>query len=148
MATMTAPARLTSRHHFNEKDKSGKNKKGALELIDYYYHEPGDLMIDAYVAYPEKAEMQIADYPESQPVNKRLRYEVRGDGKVLADGMFQAWILGRGKIDADVTGVKKLVLSTTRDWCARNSADTLFWGDAVLVTKNGKEIRLASLKPE
>jgi hypothetical protein len=143
---MTAPVKLTSLHRFNEKTSSGRNKKEPLELTDFYYHEPGELMIDAYMVWPRKAQMLIADYAESQPVGKRLHYEVKGDGKILAEGIFHAWILGKGEIDVDISGVKELVLSTTKDKTVRNVADTLFWADAVLETADGKNIRLSKLK--
>ncbi len=142
---MTAPVRLTSLHKFNEQERDGRNKKGAHELTDFYYHEPGELFIDAYMAWPPQAQMLIADYPESQHINKRLRYEVKGDGKVLADGVFNAWILGKGEIDVDVTGIRELTLSAVRDQAKNNVADTLFWCNAVLMTGDGKQIRLADL---
>ena len=103
-------------------------------------------MIDAYLLYPALAALLLADYPESQSINKRLQYEVKGDGKILAAGIFNAWILGKGEIDVDVSGVKELVLSTVRDCTARNAADTLFWADAVLETRDGKKLRLGDLK--
>lgn len=144
---LTAPAMLTSRHHFNAKNKDGKNQRGPLELTDDFFHEPGELMIDAYMLYPAQGKLLLADYPESQSINKRLQYEVKGDGKTLASGTFNAWILGKGEIDVDISGVKELVLSTVRDWTARNAADTLFWTNAVLETREGKTLRLSDLKP-
>lgn len=143
---MTAPAKLTSRHHFNRKRADGKNTRNRLELTDDYYHEPGELFIEAWQLWPQKAQLLLGDYPESQSINKRLKYRVLGDGKELASGMFHAWILGRGSINVDVTGVKALTLETRKDWVRRDAADTLFWGNAVLRTADGRTIPLSSLR--
>ena len=144
---MTAPATLTSRHRFNPKKADGRNSRGGLELTDDYYHEPGELFVEVRQLLPQKAQLLIGDYPESQQIAKRLNYQVLGDGKELASGMFHAWILGRGSVDVDVTGVQHLTLETRKDQCKRGTADTLFWGNAALKTADGKTIPLSSLKP-
>lgn len=146
---LDAPAKITSIHKFNEQDpKSGRNKRANLELTDDFYHEAGNLLIDGYLVYPAKAEFLLADYPENQAVSKRLNYEIKGDGKVLNSGVFMAWILGKGDIDVDISGVKELELVTTKDYQSRNGADTLFWANAVIVDKDGKVIPLSSLVSE
>ena len=142
---LTAPAKLTSWHHFNEKGDNGQNKRAFNELTDVCYHEPGELFIDEYAVFPAKAQLLLADYPEVQSIAKRLTYEVRGDEKVLATGMFRSWILGTGNIDVDVTGVKTLALATTKDG-SKNVADTLFWANAVIQTRDGKTVKLSELK--
>ena len=109
-----------------------------------FYHEPGELMIDAYALYPAKAQLLVADYPEVQAIAKRLAYEVKGDDRVLASGAFQSWILGRGVIDVDVSGVKSLTLATTKD-AAGSVSDTLFWANAEVVRKDGAVVHLAAL---
>ena len=144
---LTAPAKLTSRHHFNPKRADGRNSRRPFELTDDYYHEPGELFLDVRQVWPRKAQLLIGDYPENQQIAKRLHYRVLDDGKPLASGMFHAWILGRGDIDVDVTGVKTLTLETRKDCFKRGTADTLFWGDAALKTADGKKILLSSLKP-
>lgn len=145
---MTAPAKLTSLHRFNEKTAGGQNKRGPLEFTDIYYHEPGELILDVWHVWPAKAQLLVGDYPENQQTTKRLHWRVLGDGQPLADGMFQSWILGRGEIDVDLTGVKELTLETVVDNKRRGSADTIFWGNAVLTDKNGKTIPLSSLNPK
>ncbi len=145
---LTAPAKFTSLHHFNEKGKDGLNHRKPLEMTDNYYHEPGDLAIDALVVWPPKAQFLIGDYPETQPVAKRLNYQVSGDGKELAAGMMQPWILGKGVIDADITNVKELTLQTVKDRVSRNGANTLFWADAKLITADGKTVNLSDLVPK
>ncbi len=144
---MRSPAKLTSLHRFHPKKADGRNRRAPLELTDDYYHEPGELRVDVWHVWPRTAQMLIADYPESQPVGKRLIYRVLGDGKTLASGRFHAWILGKGSVDVDLTGVRTLTLETTKDHCKRGTADTLFWADALLRTADGKTIPLSSLKP-
>lgn len=106
--------------------------------------EPGNLYIDIYNAWPNNQRTAFTGRaPEDHGTQRPLQYVVRGDGKTLAEGKFGAWILGEGRVDVDVTGVKKLTLSSATP--NKNRAGTLFWGEAVLETKDGKTIRLADL---
>ena len=144
---MSAPAKLTSLHRFHPKKADGRNRRASLELTDDYYHEPGELLIDVWHVWPRTAQVLIGDYPENQLVGKRLTYRVLGDGRTLASGRFHAWILGKGVIDADVSGIRTLTLEMKKDHFKRGTADTLFWADAILKTADGKTIPLSSLKP-
>lgn len=106
--------------------------------------EPGNLYMDIYNAWPSTQRTAFTGRaPEDHGTQRPLQYAVRGDGKTLAEGKFGAWILGEGRVDVDVTGVKKLTLSSATPNESR--AGTLFWGEAVLETKDGKTIRLADL---
>jgi hypothetical protein len=107
--------------------------------------EPGVLHIDEHVLWPQQPEIVIGDYAESWSVNKKLTYEVQGDGKPLASGTFGAWILGCGNVDVDVSGFKTLQLTTRCDRRG-DTLKTIFWGNAVIVTAGGKEIPLSQLK--
>ena len=81
--------------------------------------------------------------PEEHGTQRKLKYMVEGDGKLLAEGSFGAWILGEGKVDVDITGIRKLTLSSATQHA--NRSKTLFWAEAILETKDGKQIRLADL---
>jgi hypothetical protein len=107
--------------------------------------EPGVLQIDEHVLWPQKPELLIGDYPECWPVDKKLSYEVQGDGKTLASGTFGAWILGSGKVDVDVTGLKTLKL-TTNTTSGRDTRNITFWGNPTVVTFDGRNIPLSQLK--
>jgi hypothetical protein len=76
------------------------------------------------------------------PVEKRLFYTVRGDGRVLTEGKFGAWILGSADIDVPLAGVKQLELQTRTELSKK---PTLFWANARIVTQDGKEIPLGEL---
>ena len=104
--------------------------------------EDGPLNIDYHSLWPQQQEIMIATTPEEHFTQKRLFYSVSGDGKKLAEGKFGSWILGREKIDVPVEGVKELVLVTRTELAQK---PTLFWGDAVVVTRDGKRIPVASL---
>jgi hypothetical protein len=108
--------------------------------------EPGVLHLDEHALWPPQPEIVLGKYAESWSVNKKLTYEVQGDGKSLASGTFGAWILGSGNVDVDVTGLKTLQL-TTKASRGDNTLKTIFWGNAVLITAAGKEIPLAQLTP-
>jgi hypothetical protein len=84
----------------------------------------------------------VATAPEMFPVEKRLFYTVRGDGKTLAEGKFGAWILGSADVDVSLAGVKQLELETRTELSKK---PTLFWANARVVTKDGKEIVLSQL---
>jgi hypothetical protein len=147
---VTAPYRIESVHLIGgttrladsfpgEQNQNNWESGGAKSLS-----EPGELHIDEHILWPAKVEVAIGDYAESWTVSKKLAYDVQGDGKKLASGLFGAWILGSGSIDVDVTGIKtlRLAVNTNR---ARNTKKTIFWTNAELMTADGKETPLADL---
>jgi hypothetical protein len=84
----------------------------------------------------------VGTAPEQHDVEKRLYYTVRGDGKVLAEGKFGAWILGQADIDVPLDGVKELELETRTELSKK---PTLFWANARIITTDGKELPLSTL---
>jgi len=102
----------------------------------------GVMKLDVYSLWPPQQEIMVGTAPEPHDVNKRLFYTVRGDGKVLAEGKFGAWILGKADIDVSLVGVKQLELETRTEISKK---PTLFWANARFVTKDGKEISLNEL---
>lgn len=115
------------------------------------YNEEGPLCIDHYTAWPPSVEMIVGNDPEYYHVEKRLYYEVRGDGKVLADGQFGAWILGRDDLDLPVEGVRTLELRVKTEegygehGVRKTSEKTIFWGDPYLETADGSKVYLSEL---
>jgi hypothetical protein len=105
-------------------------------------NEPGALKLDVHSLWPPHQEIMIGAAPEMQEVQKRLWWTVQGDGQVLADGKFGAWILGKDDIDVSVVGVKQLELETKTELA---KLPTLFWANARIVTKDGQEIALNKL---
>lgn len=105
----------------------------------------GSLFMDVYSAWPKHKEVMIGTLPEAHWVNRKFWYEVKGDGKLLTEGKFGAWVLGRDEIDVSVEGVKKLTLHTKAEF-GNKSPNTLFWGNPVIVTAKGKTIDLNQLK--
>ena len=71
------------------------------------FGEPGDLYLDIYNAYPcYSRRIFEGRAPEEHGTQRMLTYQVRGDGKTLAEGKFGSWILGDGKVDVDIAGVR------------------------------------------
>lgn len=106
--------------------------------------EPGNLYMDIYNVWPNTQRTAFTGRaPEDHGTQRNLKYTVEGDGKLLAGGNFGAWILGEGKVDIDITGIRKLTLSSATQHA--NRSKTLFWAEAILETKDGKQIRLADL---
>ncbi|MDF7798589.1 hypothetical protein P4C99_03895 [Pontiellaceae bacterium B1224] len=104
----------------------------------------GVLKMDVYNAWPKNREVMIGQLPEAHGVNRKFWYTVKGDDQVLAEGKFGAWVLGRDEIDVSLDGLKTLTLVTKTD--ADPEKKTLFWGNPVIVTEDGKEISLNELE--
>jgi hypothetical protein len=119
--------------------------EGADNAGTRIYGEDGVLKMDVWSAWPKEREVMIGALPESHGVNRKFWYAVKGDDQMLAEGKFGAWILGRDEIDVDIQGLETLTLVTKTDARA-NAKKTLFWGNPVIVTKDGKEISLSDLK--
>ena len=111
------------------------------------YGSDGVLKMDVYSAWPKQREVMIGALPEPHNAARQFWYSVKGDGNVIADGKFGAWILGRDSIDVSVAGVKELTLVTKAKFSPK-SPKTLFWADAVIITADGSELKLSELKPE
>lgn len=107
------------------------------------HSEDGVLKIDVITAWPQQNEIMIGTAPENFDVNKQLWYAVSGDNETLLDNHSGVWILGSENIDLDIRGKKKLVLSTKIGTKAKNN--TIFWGDAKIVLKDGSEVLVSSL---
>ncbi len=105
-------------------------------------NEDGVLKLDVHTLWPPAPQIMVATAPEQHDTEKRLYYTVRGDGKVLAQGQFGAWILGEGDIDVSIDGVKQLDLETKTELSKK---PTLFWAAAQVVTRDGKQIPLSTL---
>ncbi len=102
----------------------------------------GVLKVDVFNAWPQRAEIMIGTAPECHKVNKKLWYSVQADGETLLDGKTGAWILGAQDVEVEVAGKKQLVLTTKVD---NDGNDTIFWGNARLVLKDGSEKLLSEL---
>jgi hypothetical protein len=121
---------------FEERWGPGVDEEGSRSIGN----EPGVLKLDVHSLWPRSQEIMVATAPEMHPVEKRLYYSVRGDGKTLADGKFGAWILGQAEIDAPVEGVSQLELETKVELSKK---PTLFWANARVVTRSGHEIPIS-----
>jgi hypothetical protein len=123
---------------FEERWGPGADNEGSRSISN----EDGVLKLDVHSLWPPKQEIMVGTAPEMLDVNKRLFYIVRGDGKVLTEGQFGAWILGSADIDVSVENLKQLELETHTELSKK---PTLFWANACIVTKDGKEIPLNEL---
>jgi hypothetical protein len=104
--------------------------------------EDGALNMDVLSLWPQSQQIMVGQSPQNQGNEKKLWYTVKGDGKVLDEGKLGSWILGQAVIDAPVQGLKELDLETKVEGSKKN---TLFWGDARVVTADGREIPISKL---
>ena len=124
--------------HFVERWGPGVDEEGSRSVGN----DPGALKLDVHSVWPPAQQIMVATAPEAHDVEKRLFYTVRGDGKTLAEGKFGAWILGEADIDVPLEGIKTLALDTRTELSRK---PTLFWANARIVTRDGREIALRDL---
>lgn len=123
---------------FEERWGPGADNEGSRSIGN----EDGVLKLEIHTLWPPRQEIMVATAPEQHDTEKRLFYTVRGDGNILTEGKFGAWILGSADIDVSVEKLKQLELETRTELSRK---PTLFWADARIVTKDGKEISLNAL---
>ncbi|MDF2938366.1 MAG: hypothetical protein K0Q90_3739 [Paenibacillaceae bacterium] len=115
------------------------------------FNTDGPLNMDHYTVWPPQVEVIIGNDPELYKVDKRLEYQVIGDGKVLAEGKFGAWILGRDDLKVPLEGVAALELRVRTEegigehGIRKTSEKTIFWGDPYVETEDGEILYLADL---
>ena len=104
--------------------------------------EDGPLKIDIFNAWPKQNEIMVGTAPEAFAVNKRVWYSVTADGQTLLNDSTGAWVLGAKDVELDISGKKKLVLTTKVE---NTRSNTIFWGNAKVVLKDGSEVSVSSL---
>lgn len=115
------------------------------------YNTPGVLKMDVYTAWPHKTVQIIGRAAEDHGYHIPLEYKVEVDGEIKAQGEFGAWILGEGKCDVDIKGAKKLRLKVknnpvyTEQGYPRKTKQGLFWGEAYIITSDGRKKNLSEL---
>ena len=138
---------IKSVHHFAPRGKDGMNlainnwETGGQNRL---YKEPGNLNIDAYMAWPRKAEISIGDYAEDWGVNKKMDYQVIADGELMNRGSIGTWILGKHYLNVPLENKKELafIIKTDR---RQGIKKTLMLADAYLITDKGHKIALSTL---
>ncbi|QDA61651.1 COG1470 family protein [Hymenobacter jejuensis] len=111
------------------------DNSGTREMLN----EPGTLRLNVHSLWPQQQELMVAMPPETHDNQQWVRYQVSGDGRMLASGESGVWILGQKEIDVSVAGLHELTLQVSTDGAKKKA---LFWADAQLVTAEGHEIPL------
>ena len=106
------------------------------------FSDDGSLHINVFAAWPRSAEVMVGTQPEPIDVQQQVSWLVVGDNKVLAEGKSGIWILGEQPLDVSVKGIRRLSLRVSSEGNKRN---TLFWGNGVITTADGKNLRLKDL---
>ena len=113
--------------------------------------------MDVYTAWPPQTEQivgRVAVYDgwaaDGTGYTIPLSYRVEGDGAVLAQGAFDGWILGRGTVDVDLTGVRELSLILKQNDISSENRDFVrtpqgcFWGEAVITFRDGTSVDIGT----
>jgi len=141
---------ITASHHERQFSKDGNS--AAQFVTDCAWSEVtaparakfsnDGLNIDVISLWPRKQEIMVGNAPETNGGARQLQYAIRADGKEVAAGKFGAWILGRHDIDVPLANVKSLELETRVNDVEKKA---IFWGNALVVLEDGKEVPLQSL---
>jgi hypothetical protein len=123
------------------------NKNEDSKKVFTLFNEDGYMNIDVHSLWPLNSQAIIGTHPEPTPINKKLAYEIIGDGKILASGKFGAWILGRDLIDLDIKGIRQLEIKVLCTDSAKTKK-TLFLGDAFIVSESEEKLYLSDLSIE
>ena len=124
----TAPVLGRFEFHFGP----GADNRGMREDSS----ESGVLKFDLHSLWPPRQEIMVGAAPEVHG-SRRVKYSVKSGEKVLADGTTGVWVLGSVDVDVPVEGITSLQLSTDQ-----KNNDNLFWANARILTKDGREIQL------
>ncbi len=142
---------LFTEEHTGEKKKCDRSN----------YNEPGPLHMDVYTAWPPRTRQMIgrvAVYDgwaaDGNGYTIPLSYRLELDGQTCEEGAFDGWILGRGKLDADVRGTDtaSLILNQgcMHDEIGRSvqTPQGVFWGEICLELENGEILNLGKCLKE
>jgi hypothetical protein len=129
------PAVARFSHHY---DQEGDNRLGRHMM----FNENGRMNVDVHAVWPPQREVMTGWYPEEGGVSKRISYAILGDERILDEGRFGAWILGSRTVDVSLVGVEQLKLQVS---VQQPRQKTIFWGEAYLLTADGRKIPLTEL---
>ncbi len=123
------------------------------------YNEPGVLKMDVHTAWPKKTEQmvgRVAIYSgwaaDRNGYTIPLDYWVEVDGVCVQQDSFDAWILGRGECDLDISGAQKLRLVVKNGagyneaGCEVRTPQALFWGQADIILRDGSVVHLSDME--
>ena len=116
------------------------NRQSDSMNIHPAYNKDGVLKIDIHSIWPLRQQVMVATAPENLDSQQWVSYEVKGDGRTLANGESGVWILGATAVDVSVEKMKELTLSVRTDGGKKKA---LFWANPRLITADGKEIPLS-----
>lgn len=122
------------------------------------WNEPGDLWMDVHTAWPRQTRQmvgRVAVY-DGWPADGNgytipIAYRLEVDGEERDGGAFDAWILGRGEVSADVRGAKAAVLALRQGESTNELNDPvrtpqgIFWGEIGIELENGEKMDLGAL---
>lgn len=122
------------------------------------WNEPGDLYMDVHTAWPHKTEQmvgRVAVYDgwaaDGNGYTIPIDYHLDVDGERRDGGKFDAWILGRGQVSANVRGAKTAILALRQGESSNELGNPVrtpqgvFWGNIEIELENGESINLGKL---
>ncbi|RAV05593.1 hypothetical protein [Paenibacillus sp. YN15] len=126
-------ARFSHMYDRNTDDRDGRHM---------LHNEEGRMDTALHLLWPPQPTVVTGWYAEGSNVNKTLHYEVLGDGRLLAEDQFGAWILGKRRVRVSLQDVQGLTLRVQTD---RPALKTVFWDDPSVILEDGRRLHLAEL---
>ncbi|MDQ0874583.1 hypothetical protein QFZ77_003242 [Paenibacillus sp. V4I3] len=115
------------------------------------HNTPGLLKMDVHTAWPKQSTQIVGITAEDHGYTIPLEYQVEVDGEVKAEGEFGAWLLSERKCDIDLQGARTLTLRVKNNPTyneqkyPQKTKQGLFWGEAYVVTADGRQKNLCDL---
>lgn len=121
-----------------------------------FYNTPGSLKLNVHTAWPLQSEQIIGraaeDHSMMIPMSYRVEADIEENAKVLASGRLDAWLLGEGRVEIELTPTMRSLALIVNNHPLYNeqkypyrSKQGLFWGAAYLETRDGKQIPIHEL---
>ena len=115
------------------------------------HNTPGVLKMDVHTAWPKQSTQIVGRTAEDHGYTIPLEYQVEVDGEVKAEDEFGAWLLSERKCDIDLQGARTLTLRVKNNPTfneqkyPQKTKQGLFWGEAYVVTADGRQKNLCDL---
>jgi len=117
-----------------------------------FYNEPGILQLDVYTAWPPETQHIIGRAAEDHGMLIPIDYRVEVDGVTIQQASLDAWLLGEGRVEIELSPATKKVSLIVKNHPLYNeqgypyqAKQGLFWGYGYIVTSDNSHIPITEL---
>lgn len=109
--------------------------------------EEPTLQLDLHRVWPKQGEVMIGNYPEEKNNNKKVTYQIFGDGELVKEGKSGIWILGKEQSDIDVSSLNELEIKVSIEE-NHQKPKTIFLADSYFLSSKGDKLYVSELSVE